>query len=843
MQMQKDRKGLALGAIFALVASLFVGFAPAKASETSVVVFPNAGLASQTTMLGTEAFDLNFRYGTGVNSSLYGTDTNTPSAFGVKITKPAGVTLSAGVTYSAGANVAPVATASDLLETEIVFSMESSRSPKLQIALPDRTSISAAVAITVTPFLDLNRDEVHDAGEPVGTSITLNFVPWSAMGAAVTLESPYAGRVDLQGALTGTAGSLNTAMLDGSFTVTLQDTATAATASAGATAAQLFGTTNASSSNRAYGNSSMSFVVDTHPLTTSGTVQSASVVAKYAGVEIASLTQAVIALTLADVTISPVVGSNAKQTNTATGDARVNSAFQLSAYPLSTSTIAAAVDGTFSVSAVGSSMDFDADSGVIINGTTFTSSSVLLGTVFAQPAGTTLINVSTFGQNTPDNDSTLAFKFTSQVTQTKTMTITFKVPTYTVAYTPTNVAGPAGVAKSFTLSVKDNWNVLSARTDQRVAASAVISGSQSATVSAAVSAGSATVAVTPVPTTRTGSAVVTFTLQTYNQDTQGWDDGSSDTVAWNVYASAGSDGFVSRTASVSSSLSYGVVWSYSGTVAVVVSNSSSDVVVSAPGLVIQNVDDTSVTASDTLTVAATNKTANFAFASKKTGTYVVTFTNGSATTTSEIVFDAAPSDKGASITFDTTQITPGRTKVVTGTVVDANGNPVDTTRAGEAAGDSGTASILVTYTGDAGIVVGSMPTETNANGEFSVAILTSAADRGTLTITAVYMPAGASTPTAERVTAVQAINVGPAAVSDDADTKVNAGSFKGYVAVYAKGYEGQRLSAKVGNDWVVVPALASNFVRVVEFTGAGYTIAVRIYIDRVLVDTITVTTK
>ena len=76
-----------------------------------------------------------------------------------------------------------------------------------------------------------------------------------------------------------------------------------------------------------------------------------------------------------------------------------------------------------------------------------------------------------------------------------------------------------------------------------------------------------------------------------------------------------------------------------------------------------------------------------------------------------------------------------------------------------------------------------------------------------------------------------------------ADTKVNAGSFKGYVAIYAKGHEGKRLSAKVGNDWVVVPVLASNFERVVEFTGAGYTIAVRIYIDRVLVDTITVTTK
>jgi len=86
------------------------------------------------------------------------------------------------------------------------------------------------------------------------------------------------------------------------------------------------------------------------------------------------------------------------------------------------------------------------------------------------------------------------------------------------------------------------------------------------------------------------------------------------------------------------------------------------------------------------------------------------------------------------------------------------------------------------------------------------------------------------------------ITVGATAAAA-ADAKVNAGSFKGYVALYAKGYAGQRMSAKVGKDWVVVPVLASNFERVVEFTGAGYTISVPIYINRVLVDTITVTTK
>ena len=91
------------------------------------------------------------------------------------------------------------------------------------------------------------------------------------------------------------------------------------------------------------------------------------------------------------------------------------------------------------------------------------------------------------------------------------------------------------------------------------------------------------------------------------------------------------------------------------------------------------------------------------------------------------------------------------------------------------------------------------------------------------------------------------INVGEAAASSS-DQKVNAGSFKGYVAVYARGYEGQRLSAKIGKDWVIVDPIVNNqengtLFRTVDFTGAGVNIAVRIYIDRVLVDTINLTTK
>lgn len=77
-------------------------------------------------------------------------------------------------------------------------------------------------------------------------------------------------------------------------------------------------------------------------------------------------------------------------------------------------------------------------------------------------------------------------------------------------------------------------------------------------------------------------------------------------------------------------------------------------------------------------------------------------------------------------------------------------------------------------------------------------------------------------------------------------TKLNAGSFKGFVAVYALGYEGHRLSAKVGNDWVVVPeipASTNDLFRLLEFTGSNYLVNIKIYIDRDLLKTVNLVTR
>jgi methionine-rich copper-binding protein CopC len=82
------------------------------------------------------------------------------------------------------------------------------------------------------------------------------------------------------------------------------------------------------------------------------------------------------------------------------------------------------------------------------------------------------------------------------------------------------------------------------------------------------------------------------------------------------------------------------------------------------------------------------------------------------------------------------------------------------------------------------------------------------------------------------------------AAKEIAITKVNAGSFNGAVALYAKGFTGQRFSAKVGKDWVIVDSLVHDYVRITERTRwIGHPLKVRIYIDRKLMSTIDLVTR
>jgi len=836
MQINKNRKGLALGAVFALVASLFVGTAPAQANENAVVAFPSVGTASQTTILGTETFDLTFRFGTNVATALRDfTNSAEASAFGVIIAKPAAVTVSAQASYSGVGVAATVSNVADA-QTEFEVGFKASGSPTLGIGLPGRTSVSAAVTLTVTPFLDLNRNQAADAGEPLGAAVTLTFVPWSAMAVAVTLEQPVANSAGATASFTVTKGSINWAMLDHDFNFVMNHTAAANTTSNAIDAAALVGTTNTGANNMEYGNSSASHSVSTVVFTTSTVVQSVSATITYNSVQVAKTTLAVSAAVANGVSMSPVLGDNAALTSAAVADARYNSAFVVRAFAYSASnTTSLAVANAVTVSAQ-AGLELDADSGVIINGVTYTSSSTLMGAGFTLAAGTDRFNVSTFGQDYDASDYlTLTVK---NGVFAQNLQINFKRTDLSVVYAPSAIAGLAGVARTFALDVEDQWGVAPVRTDLRISATVDLGGSVSTPVTAAVVAGKASVTVTPVPATRTGSATVTFALERFEQDSQAWvSGGNSDSATWNVYSyAAGTDAITSRTASISASISYGVDLSWSANaISVVVANSFSDVVVSAPGLMIRNADNTTVTASDALTVFANGKTARFNFTARKAGTYTVTFTNGTATTTSQVVVNPARDADGAAITFDTTTIAAGSTKVITGTLVDANGNPVNT---------SGSATILVTYapTGNAGIPIGTMPTETDADGKFTITVLTGANDAGTAVVTATYYKSGAATATADVLTFNQSIVVGGAATAPASNKKLTVGSFKGYVAIYTLNYTGQKLSAKVAGKWLVKDNLV-RADRVVRNTGAGYTIKVDLYIDGAFVRSETIVTK
>jgi hypothetical protein len=327
-------------------------------------------------------------------------------------------------------------------------------------------------------------------------------------------------------------------------------------------------------------------------------------------------------------------------------------------------------------------------------------------------------------------------------------------------------------------------------------------------------------------------------LQTFDQASQNWvNTGTADTATWNVYTyAAGTDAFTSRTISLSASISYGVNLSWSGTVTIGVLNSFSDVAVSAPGLMIQNADQTSMTSSDTMTVAANAQALNLKFTSRKAGTYTVTFTAGTATTTSQIVVDPAAHDAGATLTFDKTAIAAGETTTITGTLLDANGNPVAT---------GNTASVAVAWSGK-GLPFGtSTAMATDANGELTFQVLVLSGEKGDAAIAATYKPAGAAVDT-DNITVAYAVAVGSAAAAS-ADQKITVGTFKGYVAIYTKGYMGQKLSAKVAGKWLVVDPIAAyksnDYSRTVRLTGAGYTITVDLYIDGVFVRSEVVTTK
>ena len=188
------------------------------------------------------------------------------------------------------------------------------------------------------------------------------------------------------------------------------------------------------------------------------------------------------------------------------------------------------------------------------------------------------------------------------------------------------------------------------------------------------------------------------------------------------------------------------------------------------------------------------------------------------------------------MTIDKTEILAGSTTTITGKLVDANGNAVATQT---------TASIMVKWTGKG--LPFNLPTQTDADGEFEFQVLALSSEVGEAAVSLTYMPTGSTTSTANKTNVYAVDIVSSLTATPSADQKITVGTFKGYVAIYTKGYIGQKLSAKVAGKWLVVDPIAAyksnDYSRAVRLTGAGYTITVDLYIDGAFVRSEVVTTK
>ena len=405
----------------------------------------------------------------------------------------------------------------------------------------------------------------------------------------------------------------------------------------------------------------------------------------------------------------------------------------------------------------------------------------------------------------------------------------------------------AGSSYSLTYSVVDNFGVLLTDSNYRVELSDGGSVLKTATLASGIASFS-------VADQTTVSEVWTATVSKYSTATANWGSdlssggvaitpvvgaansasavtlaGSSTTgLALNLSALTASDTRLGQTAPT---LTSGTKATLSGTVTDASGAATySSVTLSAPGVLFASGAVTSL-GSITVQTSAAGAFGGVVAYSNTSGDVTVTATAGSASKTLDLTFAAAGALTGTALTVNVADAAPGKTMTVSGALTDKYGNGVATNAS----------KLKVTYTGP-GFVVGSLPTATETDGSYEFKVLLGSNDTISGSVVVAYAGADdAFTTGTSSDDLSSSATLAPAA-------KVNAGSFKGYVVVYAKGYEGHRLSAKVGKDWVIVPSIVNNqengtLFRVVEFTGAGVDIAVRIYIDRVLVATINLTTK
>jgi hypothetical protein len=211
---------------------------------------------------------------------------------------------------------------------------------------------------------------------------------------------------------------------------------------------------------------------------------------------------------------------------------------------------------------------------------------------------------------------------------------------------------------------------------------------------------------------------------------------------------------------------------------------------------------------------------------------VVTVASLGVTATTKVTFTGIGVGEGVKLDVTTpANVKPASTFQVKAKLSDVYGNGVDT-----AAG-----RVKVTYTGP-GIVFGTLPDQTDANGELMFSVLLGSNDTGNVVVTVSYDQNGdADYVDAKDLNTTKTITVGTGAASGAG--KVNVGSFNGKLVVYASGLNGARISWKVGGNWGSAVADSNYDIFNRPTPRAGVTVSVDIYVNGVKTLTKSVVTR
>lgn len=376
-----------------------------------------------------------------------------------------------------------------------------------------------------------------------------------------------------------------------------------------------------------------------------------------------------------------------------------------------------------------------------------------------------------------------------------------------------------GANTKFSFKVQDQWGVSLSESGYRVRLLQEVDGftfEKSAGVAPVVS-GTADFTLTTLPTALNRSALLKGVLEKFDFSKNAWVSfgSNSDPIRINVTEEPANFQELPQ-ASVFAQVSYltsKIQWvSISGSVSVPGSEVSVD---GGEGLIFRLRPNSQASASGLSVRAAADGKYSFEVASLRSGLHTISQRVGAVEVRSVLTVAAAPGHAGKSITFDKASLPSGQTSKLTGTLLDENGNAVQT---------SGKADILVSWNG-AGFPFGVGSVETDATGRFSIVILVPAAERGSGTITAIYRPLGLSEHS-DNISESLTLNI----EKRPAEVSASLSSSNGQWFVLVENGIGLEVTVKVGSRWLKSIA-SSNSFNLFGRAQAGTTLPIKVWVD------------